>query len=104
MSIVSNMKSMQLQTKEKVKTPSGAIKETWVDKKIILVSVFKNNDMINTQSIRYNESSHTGLTFNKEVKEGASRLVDNNIVYEVISANSQGRINNLLLKVVDTNV
>ncbi|NFE59113.1 hypothetical protein [Clostridium sp. ZBS3] len=104
MSINSNMKPIMLQKKGKVKSPTGAPKEQWVDVKIINVAIFKTNDMLNTNSTKYNESSHTGLTFYKDVKEGINRLIKDNLVYNVTSANSQGRLNNLLLKVVDTNV
>ncbi|NFA43976.1 phage head-tail adapter protein [Clostridium botulinum] len=104
MSINSNMKPIMLQKKGKVKSPTGAPKEQWVDVKTINVAIFKTNDMLNTNSTKYNESSHTGLTFYKDIKEGINRLVKDNVIYNITSANSQGRLNNLLLKVVDTNV
>ncbi len=105
MSINSNMKAMTLQIKEKVPSKSGAPKYDWLDKGVIYVSIFKTNDMINTQSVRYNQSTHTGLTFNKEIKEGINRLIDTEgTIYEVIGANNQGRLNNLLLREVDINV
>lgn len=105
MSINSNMKAMTLQAKEKVPSKSGALKYDWKDKGVIYVSLFKNSDSISIQSVRYNQSTHTGLTFSKEVKEGINRLVDNEgTMYDVTGANPQGRLNNLLLKVVDTNV
>lgn len=99
-----DMQPFMLQAKENIEKPSGAIKNSWVDLGIIYVSVYEINDTLNTQSIRYNSSTHTGLTVNKEVKEGINRLIDNDIVYEVISANPKGRLNSLLLRVVDTNV
>jgi hypothetical protein len=105
MSINSNMQAVKLQEKKKVDTKSGAKKYDWVDKETIYVSIYKTNDMINTQSVRYNESTHTGLTFYKNIKEGINRLLDNNgVIYEIKGANPQGRLTNLLLKVVDTNV
>ncbi|AOR24305.1 hypothetical protein [Clostridium taeniosporum] len=104
MSINADMKPIMLQKKKMVKSPTGAKKEQWVDVKIINVALYKTNDMLNTNSIKYNESSHTGLTFYKDVKEGINRLVKDKLVYNVTSANPQGRLNNLLLKVVDTNV
>lgn len=104
MSINSEMKKVKLQLKEKIESPSGAEKFIWKDVKDTLVAIYKTNDTLNTQSIRYNSSSHTGLTFNKEIKEGINRLIDNDIVYEVISANPKGRFNTLLLRVVETNV
>lgn len=105
MGINSNMKAMTLQIKKKNEGKSGAVKEEWQDMCIIYVSIYKNSDMISIQSVKYNLSTHTGLTFYKNIKEGINRLVDNDgVTYDITSANGQGRLNNLLLKVVDTNV
>lgn len=105
MSINSNMRAMTLQVKKKVESKSGAVKGAWQDVDTIYVSIYKNSDMISTQSIKYNLSTHTGLTFYKNIKEGINRLIDKDgIIYNITSANGQGRLNNLLLKVVDTNV
>ncbi|MGL4730330.1 MAG: hypothetical protein ACRCW0_01945 [Clostridium sp.] len=103
MSINANMKPIMLQKKEKTKAPSGANKETWVDVGNIDVAIYKTNDYRNTQSVRYNESTHTGLTHCKDIKEGVNRLVDGEVVYSLTSANPKGRLTTLLLKVVDTN-
>ena len=68
-------------------------------------SIYKNSDNISTQSVRYNLSTHTGLTFYKNIKEGINRLVDSDgIIYNITGANGKGRLNSLLLKVVDVNV
>ena len=104
MSIVSNMKEVTLQKKAKTTTPLGSVKETWTDDKKILVCIFKNSDSISIQSVKYNNSTHTGLTSCKELKEGLNRIVDDNNIYEITGANSTGRLNNLMLKVVDTDV
>lgn len=99
-----DMKSIMLQRKEKIKTPTGASKETWVDVGSIDIALYKTNDMLNTQSVRYNNSTHTGLTTCKDIKEGLNRLIDNKIIYDITSCNTRGRLTTLLLKVVDTNV
>ena len=105
MSINSNMKAMTLQKKKKVESKSGAVKETWQDVDTIYVSIYKNSDNISTQSVRYNLSTHTGLTFYKNIKEGINRLVDSDgIIYNITGANGKSRLNSLLLKVVDVNV
>ncbi|MEG1256897.1 hypothetical protein [Clostridium sp.] len=98
-----DMKPIMLQKKEEIKTPSGATKEKWVDVGSIDVAIYKTNDYRNTQSVRYNESTHTGLTRCKDIKEGVNRLVNGEVVYDLTSANSKGRLTTLLLKVVDTN-
>lgn len=105
MSINADMNPMALQIKEKIPTNSGAPKCDWVGKNIISVAIYKTNDMKNTQSVLYNESSHTGLTTYKDIKEGINRLVDSKgVIYDIKSANPKGRLTTLLLKVVDTNV
>lgn len=104
MSINSNMKAMMLQVKKKIPSLSGATKYEWSNEALIYVSIFKKNNMINTQSVKYNESTHSGLTFYKGIKPGINRLLDKDIIYEIKEVNNNGRITNLLLKVVDTNV
>ena len=93
-----------LQVKTKKEMPSGAEKEIWEDVKEIYVSIFENNDTLNTQSVKYNESTHTGFTFYKDIKENKNRLVKEDIIYNITSAKTKGRITTLLLKVVDTDV
>ena len=105
MSINSNMKAVTLQVKTKIEGKSGAVKEGWQDVDTIYVSIYKNSDNISTQSVRYNLSTHTGLTFYKNIKEGINRLVDSDgIIYNITGANGKSRLNRLLLKVVDVNV
>ena len=112
MSINADMKPMTLQVKKEVETPSGATKYTWIEKETIFVVINRTNDVENTQnirynsnqSIRYNASTHTGLTRCKDIKEDINRLVDNDIVYEVTGVNPKGRLTTLFLEVVDTNV
>lgn len=93
-----------LQVKKRKEMPSGAEKEIWEDVKEIYVSIFENNDILNTQSVRYNESTHTGLTFYKDIKEHKNRLVKGDVIYSITSAKTKGRLTTLLLKVVDTDV
>lgn len=99
-----DMNPIMLQKKETTKTPSGATKEAWVTVGNIKVAIYKTNDYRNTQSVRYNESTHTGLTACKDIKEGVNRLIDGKVVYDLTSVNPKGRLTTLLLKVVDTNV
>lgn len=106
MSINSEMRSYSLQRKIKIRTESGATREEWDAGRIIMVTVKKTNDLLHTQSVRYNESTHTGLTRCKYIKPYVNRLkkTDTGEIYEIISATNDGRFNNLLLKKVDTDV
>ena len=93
-----------LQVKSIKEMPSGAEKEIWEDVEEIQVSIFESNDTLNTQSVRYNESTHTGLTFYKDIKEHKNRLVKDNVIYNITSSKTRGRMTTLLLNVVDTDV
>ncbi|APC81724.1 TPA: hypothetical protein ACXDAZ_002230 [Clostridium botulinum] len=105
-SINRDMKPILLETKVKKRTPSGATKEVWgTDNPItIQVAIYDIDDRINTQSVRFNDSSHSGLTRYKEIKEGINRLRKGDTVYNILSAKTKGRLTQLYLKVVDSNV
>ncbi|CDG02101.1 Putative uncharacterized protein [Clostridium chauvoei JF4335] len=92
-----------LQVKEKVKKPSGASGEEWKDVKLIDISIYHTNDMKNTQSVRYNESTNTGITFYKDINKNVNRLKDGDTIYNITKVNTKGRFTTLLLKVVETN-
>jgi len=102
-SVITDMKPIILQEKVKIESPSGAIKDGWQDVKSIDVALYLTDDMKYTQSVRYNESSHIGLTFYKDIDKNKNRLRLDNIIYTITKANPKGRYTTLLLKVVDTN-
>lgn len=104
MSIVTDMKPIMIQEKVKSNSPSGAEKEEWQDVKSIDVALYLTDDMKYTQSVRYNESTHTGITFYKGLDKHTNRFKDGSIIYTIIKLNERGRLTTLLLKVVDTNV
>jgi|LGOV01.1.fsa_nt_gb hypothetical protein len=106
MGITANMKAFRLQNKTKIGTESGAQKETWSDGPMVDVSIYQKNERLITQSARYNESTHTGLSFSKNIKAFKNRLRDEETqeIFEITSAVNDGRLTNLLLKKVDTDV
>ncbi|HHD2745481.1 TPA: hypothetical protein ACOTGR_003343, partial [Clostridium perfringens] len=68
MSINSNMKSLILQEYRDIITPSMARKKEWVDlENPILIAIYETDSRVNTNNVRYNESSHIGLTFSKDI-------------------------------------
>ena len=99
MSINRDMKSYRLQKEETVRTPSGAEKQKWIDMGGVKAAVYKKNDMKVAASATYLESTHIGLTRCKSIK--GYRLVKDDVVYRIIDCNPQGRMTNLLLKVVE---
>lgn len=104
MSFNREMKPVMLQECISSESSTGAQKKTWIDKGMIDVAIYKTNDILNTQSVRYNESSHTGITWEKDIKENINRLKDDDVIYNITSADNRGRLTGLLLKAVDTNV
>mgnify|MGYP003100291351 CR=1 FL=1 len=100
MSINRDMKEYTLQQNEQVRTPSGAEKASWADKGTIRVAVYKKNDLKVSASEKYIESTHTGLTYCKDIDSDGYRLVRDGVVYEITDCNTEGRLTNLLLKVV----
>ena len=100
MSINRDMKEYTLQHNEPARTPSGAEKASWVDKGTIRAAVYKKNDLKVSASEKYIESTHTGLTYCKDIDSDGYRLVRNKVIYEITDCNTEGRLTNLLLKVV----
>ena len=93
-----------LQVKTVVEGASGADKEAWMDVKTIDVAMYLTDDMKNTNSVRYNESTHTGLTFYKGLDKHINRFKDGETIYTITKLNERSRLTSLLLKVVDMDV
>lgn len=106
MSINAEMKPYIIQNKIKIRSQSGAESTSWNCGRPIHVVIKKTNDLLNTQSARYNESTHTGLTRCKYIKAYTNRLleIETGSIYEILSVANDGRITNLLLKKVETDV
>lgn len=100
MSINRDMKEYILQHNEPSRTPSGAEKASWVSKGVIRVTVYKKNDLKVSASEKYIESTHTGLTRCKDIDSDGYRLVRDGVIYEITDCNTEGRLTNLLLKMV----
>ena len=104
MSINRDMIPYMLQKKEKVRTDSGAGKETWIDAGTITAAIRKKDELRMVANERYREATHTGLTHRKDIRAFQFRILDGGIIYEITECNPEGRLTNLLLKVVDGNV
>lgn len=100
MSINRDMKTYILQHKETHRTESGAEKEEWVNQCDIKAAVYKKNDMKVTASEKYMQSTHSALTWHKDINADGYRLVRDGVVYDITDCNTEGRLTNLLLKVV----
>lgn len=104
MSVNRSMQEYVLQEKTLEKTVSGAGKEVWKDKNVICVSVRKVNELRVAANIKYGEASHTGLTYEKDIRKNVNRLIREGIVYNILDANTESRLTNLVMKVVDEDV
>lgn len=105
MSINQNMKKYILQVRTIRESPTGAEEFEWVDFKEIDVAIYKTSDTLNTQSVRYNESTHVGITWEKEIKEHECRLRDvAGTIYGITAVDALSKRTTLLLKAVDTDV
>lgn len=100
MSINRDMETYMLQYNEMVRSESGAEKENWVGKGVIQAAVYKKGERKMFSSEKYIESTHTGLTYCREIDSDGYRLMKNETAYEIIDCNTEGRLTNLLLKVV----
>lgn len=94
------MREYILQRNEPIRSPSGAKKDNWAEKAKIQAAVYKKNDMKVSASEKYIQSTHTGLTHCKDIDSDGYRLVRGGVVYEITDCNTEGRLTNLLLKVV----
>lgn len=101
MSINSNMKSLVLQEYKEIITPTMARKKDWVDlENHILIAIYETDSRVNTNNAMYNESSHIGLTLNKNISS-KNRIKDVDRIYNITGINQQGRLNQVFLKVID---
>lgn len=101
MSINRDMRKYMLQENHPVRSPSGAEKDNWIDVREINAAVYKKNDMKVVASEKYIESTHTGLTYYKGVKADSFRMVHDNTIYAITACNTEARLTNLLLRVVE---
>ena len=101
MSINRNMNLMMLQAKTKTKSPSGQWLETWVDVKEIEVAIYPASyTIVTTANVRYADSTNTGLSTCKDIKEVVNRIVKGEEIYTVTFSNIIGKYTQLFLKQV----
>lgn len=96
-----NMEKYTLQEKKKVQSKSGQWKETWVDVKEIDVAIYPANyTILTSNNIKYAESTNTGLSTEKNIKEVVNRIVKGSEIYEITFSNGIGKFTQLYLKKV----
>lgn len=107
MSINTDMKKYILQEKVTVEAPSGAEKIEWKDKREIYLAIYKmkGNPFYNIDTIRYSQSTHSGITFFRDIKAYKNRIKDKltGRIYEIEDVAIRRRVI-LTLKVVEQDV
>lgn len=98
-------KSFELWKLEKVKQPSGAIKETWVkQKETIIVSLYdqsaQNQLTFGSSGARIKRYDYLGLTTNKTLVAGQYQLRNDRLKLSVLGVNNEGRLAQLFLEVL----
>lgn len=93
-----SFESAALEKLENKGSTIGASKETWNKVRDIQVSFYEIDSRTNTTVAKYNESTHTGLTYDKDIKQGLYRIVKNEQTYIILSADPKGRLTQLILK------
>jgi hypothetical protein len=97
------MKDMMLQIRTTTQSESGQKKETWSDVKTIRICIYPTGGGKNqTNNQVYVESTHTGITYEKGIKEVINRLLDplSGEIYEITLATNRIKAWELLLKKV----
>lgn len=100
MALSRDMKRARLQKNVGIRSESGAKKTEWKEKADIIIAIYKKDEMRMYASETYKESTHCGLTYCRDIEEG-NRILQNGRIYIIKSANTESRLTNLLLKVVE---
>lgn len=98
MSINSRAKNYSLKKLIETKTASGALKKEWKLERVISVTISKLEGYLNTENIRYKETTHTGLTHYKDISSGEYKLEGFGRAFNILDVNSEGRLTVLKLK------
>lgn len=102
MSVNRDMRSYGLFKKERARSPSGATREAWHKERDINVAVYKTDDRLMSGNERYNQITHTGQTYYKEMKAGTYQIRRDGRIFDVIGFNPDGRLSVMSLKEVDS--
>lgn len=101
MSINRDMRPCRLEVNSPVQTASGIKKPQWADVGEIMVAVYQTDQAVRYGSETYKETTHIGLTFERQIKAKKNRIIKDGVTYLVLSNDPQGRMAQLALKVVE---
>lgn len=99
MSFYTDMKQCALMVNKPKTGLSGAQKDDYVFLDNVDATIYKNNAFKNVSTVKYQESTHNGLTYFKDFEDGKEyQLITGNVKYQVLDFNTTGRQTTLLLK------
>ena len=99
MSIYTDMIPVTVLCNKPVEGLNGAQKENFIPVAEIEVSIYDNDAFKSSQSVKYEQSTHNGCTFYKNLVPGKEyRLIVGMDNYEITSFNTSGRFTTLLMK------
>lgn len=102
MSIFTDMVPSFLYEVQKGKGVAGALQENLVKVGDIMVAIYKNDSFKSVQNVKYEQSSHNGITFYKAFEEGKEyRLKLDGVEMDITYFNTAGRMTTLLLKEIN---
>ena len=102
MSIFTDMIPAELLINEYKKGQSGAKHDNYVSVGRIMVAIYKNNSFKNTGTVKYQDSTHSGITMSKVFIDGKEyRIEIDTQHYEVQDFDTSGRQTTLILKRID---
>lgn len=98
-----DMKPVTLEKNVPVQGKSGQPKDNWVVDRTIDVAIYPvSGSVIYSNNTKFNQSTNTGLTLEKAIRETESkdgnRINDNGTIYKINFANPAGRYTQLLLQ------
>lgn len=103
MSIVSDMRRMDLEKRFKEETKSGAVKYSWRRVNSIYVAIYESDNYKTVNDVKYSSNTHVAFTFHKEIDRDDYRLADTKrgLSYDILTVKSSREMLSMKLKVVD---
>lgn len=107
MAINRNMKSAILQVLEVTESKSGAKKKEWinVDDVDFTIAIYKGSNradsaIYNSNTIKVQSNTHIGITNYKSIKAYKNRIIQDDIIYEIISVSGSRKATLMLKEVI----
>lgn len=101
MSVNCHLHPAHLLCLDETKTASGARKAVWIKARQITIAIYQTDQRVAKDCYRHTETTHTGLTYARELLPGRHRIEQSGKVYELLACDCGHRLSILSLKGVD---